>query len=212
MLAQRLLVLAQVGDVYVLYFLMALSVISIGIALDRAIYFLRRRVDIGALGRQLTKLLQGGDVDGARTLMQRTPGVAAAVVGDALAWYEKGPDAVSEVLQASLRERRPEAELGMLYLGTLGNNAPFIGLFGTVLGIVTAFRELGAANQGAMANVMASIGSALIATAVGILVALPAVVAFNLVQQKVAAIEDQAGTLGNLILAHLKSKSPIGGV
>ena len=212
MLAQRLLVLAQVGDVYVLYFLLALSVISIAVALDRAVYFLRRRIDISALGRQLTKLLQGNDLEGARKLMQRTPGVAAAVVDDALAWYEKGPEAVSEVLQASLRERRPEAETGMLYLGTLGNNAPFIGLFGTVLGIVTAFRELGAANQGAMANVMASIGSALIATAVGILVALPAVVAFNLIQQRVAAIDDQAGALGNLILAHLKSKSAEGSV
>ncbi len=80
--------------------------------------------------------------------------------------------------------RRKKFEAGLLFLGTLGNNAPFIGLFGTVLGIVTAFRELGANSMGAMGNVMSGIAEALIATAVGILVALPAVVFYNVFQKK----------------------------
>ena len=90
-----------------------------------------------------------------------------------------------------------------MFLGTLGNNAPFIGLFGTVLGIVTAFRELGApgAATAGMNNVMGGIAEALIATAVGILVALPAVISYNVFQKKGADVEENADALGNVVLA-----------
>ena len=91
-------------------------------------------------------------------------------------------DAVRDILETkAVRRNRPQVEVGLLFLGTLGNNAPFIGLFGTVLGIMTSFRQLGSA-QGAsgMDNVMGSIGEALTATAIGILVALPAVIGYNI--------------------------------
>ena len=104
-----------------------------------------------------------------------------------------------------MRARRKKFEGGLLFLGTLGNNAPFIGLFGTVLGIVTAFRELGSAQMGAMGNVMGGIAEALISTAVGILVALPAVVFYNVFQKKGADVEEQAGALGNVVLASMKA-------
>jgi biopolymer transport protein ExbB/biopolymer transport protein TolQ len=96
--------------------------------------------------------------------------------------------------------------VGLLFLGTLGNNAPFIGLFGTVLGIMTSFRQLGS-SQGAsgMDNVMGSIGEALTATAIGILVALPAVIGYNVFQKKGADIEENAAALGNIVLASMKS-------
>ena len=79
----------------------------------------------------------------------------------------------------------------MTLLGTLGNNAPFVGLLGTVLGVIEAFHQLGAAGQNkeAMGNVMAGIAEALVATGVGLFVALPAVVAYNIVQKKIGEIE-----------------------
>ncbi len=105
-----------------------------------------------------------------------------------------------------MRQHRPQVEVGLLFLGTLGNNAPFIGLFGTVLGIMTSFRQLGS-SQGAsgMDNVMGSIGEALTATAIGILVALPAVIGYNVFQKKGADIEENAAALGNIVLASMKS-------
>ena len=103
--------------------------------------------------------------------------------------------------------RRKSFEAGLLFLGTLGNNAPFIGLFGTVLGIVTAFRELrAAARRRAMGNVMGGIAEALVATAVGILVALPAVIAYNVFQKKGPDIEENAAALGNVLLASMKGQ------
>ena len=88
-------------------------------------------------------------------------------------------------------------ERWLAYLGTLGNNAPFIGLFGTVIGVIGAFEELGHGAEPAAGRqrravashpVMASIAEALVATAVGILVALPAVAAFNYFQRRIASL------------------------
>src|SRR5581483_10015893 len=97
-------------------------------------------------------------------------------------------ESVEEILAKGVRQRRKAFEAGLLFLGTLGNNAPFVGLFGTVLGVVAAFREFGnttapAASGGGMGNVMSGISEALVATAIGILVALPAVVSYNIFQK-----------------------------
>ena len=101
--------------------------------------------------------------------------------------------------------KRKELEKGMTFLGTLGNNAPFIGLFGTVLGVIQAFHQLGAGqNKEAMGNVMSGIAEALIATGVGLVVAIPAVVAFNVFQKRIGEIEGNVGSIGKQLLALLK--------
>jgi biopolymer transport protein ExbB len=92
-----------------------------------------------------------------------------------------------------------EKHLGIL--GTLGNNAPFVGLFGTVLGIIKAFADLAKNQGGGAAVVMAGIADALVATAVGLLVALPAVVAFNVFQGRIRRTMGRADTLAHLILS-----------
>src|SRR5580693_4404952 len=92
-------------------------------------------------------------------------------------------------------------------LGTLGNNAPFVGLLGTVIGVIEAFHQLGDAgqNKAAMGNVMSGIAEALVATGVGLFVALPAVVVFNLIQKKIAEVETGVQVLGKLAGAYLES-------
>src|SRR5690606_9252978 len=104
--------------------------------------------------------------------------------------------------------------IACIFLGTLGNNAPFIGLLGTVIGVIGAFEELGhaapghgggagAASQVASQAVMSSIAEALIATAVGLLVALPAVAAYNYFQRKIASLCQGSEALTNLVLAYM---------
>jgi biopolymer transport protein ExbB/biopolymer transport protein TolQ len=207
MLVQKLLSIAQVSGQAVLYILLALSVISIGIIIERWIYFLRRRIDAAAVGRKVVDYLRQGDVEGARAYLGTLPGVEAEVIKDALGWYSDGYDAVEQVIAGGVKERRRGYESGLLFLGTLGNNAPFVGLFGTVLGIVTAFKELaGAAGSSAgMNNVMSGIAEALVATAVGILVALPAVIAYNAFQKKSQDLEENTMSIGNLVMAQMKS-------
>ncbi|HJZ86355.1 MAG TPA: MotA/TolQ/ExbB proton channel family protein [Polyangia bacterium] len=207
-LIQKLLSIAQVAGGVVLYLLIALSVLSIGMILERWWFFRRRRIDAEALGADILRRLDAGDHDGISKLLGASRSVEAEVLAAAMKWYDAGPESFQEVLQGVLRQRRKKLEGGLLFLGTLGNNAPFIGLFGTVLGIVTAFHELGAgagATSGAMGNVMSAIAEALVATAVGILVALPAVIAYNTFQKKAGQIEENVGSLGNLVVAQMKA-------
>jgi biopolymer transport protein ExbB/TolQ len=211
-LMQKLVFVAQLASQAVLYVLLALSVLSIGVIIERWWFFRKRRDDLDALSEALRKRLAKGELDAARKLLAASPSVEAAIIAEAIEWWAEGPDAVEQILSKAVRQRRKKFEGGLLFLGTLGNNAPFIGLFGTVLGIVTAFRELGTAQMGAMGNVMSGIAEALIATAVGILVALPAVIFYNVFQKKGADIEEQAAALGNVVLASMKSlKAPANG-
>jgi biopolymer transport protein ExbB len=102
-------------------------------------------------------------------------------------------------------QEKAAAERGLVFLGTLGNNAPFIGLFGTVLGIIKAFQDLATSHAQGPSAVMAGISEALGATAVGILVASPAVVAYNLCQRHIKLVgyrlEAAAGILHAAALA-----------
>src|SRR5262249_47404516 len=161
---------------------------------------------INALGEQLEKAMRGGDVGAALAVLRDNRSVEAKILTDALRWRSDGAESVEQILAKAVRRNRPQVESGLLFLGTLGNNAPFIGLFGTVLGIMTSFRQLGSAQGAAgMDSVMGSIGEALTATAIGILVALPAVIGFNVFQKKGSDIEENAAALGNIVLASMKS-------
>ena len=89
-----------------------------------------------------------------------------------------------------------------------GNNAPFIGLFGTVLGIIKAFSDLSRNQTGGAEVVMAGISEALVATAVGLLVAIPAVVAFNTLQGKIRRAMGRVDAMAHLILSARADDAP----
>jgi biopolymer transport protein ExbB/biopolymer transport protein TolQ len=207
---QKLVFVAPIIARIILYLLMGLSVLSIGLIIERWWYFRRRRDDVDALSEEFRRMLMAGDLAAARKLLKSSRSVEAEIVGEAMDWYGSGPESVEQILVKATRLRRKKFESGLLFLGTLGNNAPFIGLFGTVLGIVTAFRELGGNQMGAMGNVMSGIAEALLATAIGILVAIPAVVFYNLFQKKGSDIEEHAAALGNVLLASMKGQGKNG--
>jgi biopolymer transport protein ExbB/biopolymer transport protein TolQ len=207
LLMQKLVFVASVASQAVMYVLLALSMLSIGIIIERWWYFRRRRDNLDTLSDKLRKAFAHGDATAAREVLAGSRSVEAAIVREALDWHKDGPEAVEQILAKATRMRRKSFESGLLFLGTLGNNAPFIGLFGTVLGIVTAFRELGQHSAGSgMGNVMGGIAEALITTAIGILVALPAVIFYNVFQKKGSDIEEQAAALGNVVLATMRTQ------
>ena len=177
----------------------------VGTIIERMIYFRRRRLPMVPFSRQLEDILRKEDLGAVRTLLSAHRGPESAIVLRALEWFDDGPDAMSEVLEAAIREQRIDLDQGSAFLGTVGNNAPFVGLLGTVLGVVAAFQELSNTAGSAIGTVMTGIAEALIATALGIAVALPAVVAYNLFTKRADATEDNARALMNLILAYSKS-------
>ncbi len=204
MLQTKLLAFTNLGAEWVLWLLIGLSIASVGIMIERLAFFLSRRaIDVDALQARLLD----GDLAGAAAAVAGRRGMEAEVVRAAVTHAAKGPEAVREVVSGTIERARIEYERRLAFLGTLGNNAPFIGLFGTVLGIIRAFVDLsrnpGAAGAG---TVMAGISEALVATAVGLFVALPAVVAYNLFQRGLRRTAQRATALGHAAVAHLEAR------
>jgi biopolymer transport protein ExbB/TolQ len=212
MIVDRLLRVALLGSSWVLYLLFALSVVSIAAMLERWLFFRRFRADVDALNHRLTERLASDDFGGALAILLDSPALEARIVARAANWAHGGAAAFSDALDSETQRARKELERGLTFIGTLGNNAPFIGLFGTVLGVIEAFHHLGDAgrNQAAMGSVMGGIAEALIATGVGLFVAIPAVVGYNVAQKKIADIESGAASLGKLIGAFIHTRESQG--
>ena len=205
MLIDKLLKVALLGSSWVMYLLLVLSVISITTMIERWVFFRRRGDDIDELGEQVLSLIERGDFGAATERLKQSRSVEASVLLHALRFLGS-PEAVEDAIEGQLLRERRELERGMTYLGTLGNNAPFIGLFGTVIGVIIAFQRLGSSQAASsMSAVMGGIAEALVATGVGLFVALPAVVAYNVTQKAIADIEDNVHAITRDITAILKS-------
>jgi len=194
----------RVGAAWVMWLLIALSVVSVMVMLDRWVYFGRRRMS--RRFPELLRLCQKGELPQAANLAGGDA-MEAEVVRVAASVSSGGQEAVEKAVASTIDRRRLEYEQWLFVLGTLGNNAPFIGLFGTVLGIIRAFADL-ASNAGRAAGsnpsaVMAGISEALVATAVGLFVAIPAVLAFNIFQRLLKRVVGRSNSLGNAIVAGL---------
>ncbi|HWZ93199.1 MAG TPA: MotA/TolQ/ExbB proton channel family protein [Polyangiaceae bacterium] len=207
MIVERLLKVALLGSSWVLYLLLSLSVLSFATMFERYLYFKRHGVDFDALRRQLRKHLQDEDLTRAEQLLVSSSAIEARVALEALRWSAGGPGAMTDAVDSELARVKTELERGSNLLGTLGNNAPFVGLLGTVLGVIISFHALGDAGQNtqAMGGVMAGIAEALVATGVGLFVALPAVVAYNVIQKRIGEIESGALSLTKLLTAYVRA-------
>jgi biopolymer transport protein ExbB len=203
------------GAAWVMWLLIGLSVVSVTIILERAWFFWSIRDDLAKLATDLRGALDSS-IDAARRRMQASPSAEAAVVSAGLAMADRGPEAADEAMRGAQALQRMKLERRLAYLGTLGNNAPFIGLFGTVIGVLIAFEKLGekkdqaaqaaqAAQAYAPEAVMSSISEALVATAVGLAVAIPAVAFNNYFQRIIKSTLANTEVLTRVLLAHLKS-------
>jgi biopolymer transport protein ExbB/biopolymer transport protein TolQ len=205
---EKLLKVALLGASWVMYLMIALSVFSIGAMIERWWFFARRNRDVDALEEELMKLLEQGDRVGAQELLDKAKSRSfeAEAIAPALRYLDAGSDAFSDCVQGELIKVRQELERGSTLLGTLGNNAPFIGLLGTVIGVIIAFQRLGSSQAASSMNaVMGGIAEALVSTAVGLFVALPAVVAYNLIQKKIGDIESNTQAIEKQVCAFMKA-------
>ena len=203
-------ILDQVGAVWLLYILMALSVASVAIVIERILFLQRNKVPVAALQPELLRALDSGN-DAAEKVLAPYAGMEAQVALAGLREMHRGPAAVEEIMtaRAAVEKLRYDRFLG--FLGSLGANAPFIGLLGTVIGIMGAFADLKSSMgaDGAGANrteaIMGSISEALVATAVGLFVAIPAVWAYNEFKGRIRSVQGNTAALGGIVLAHVKT-------
>ena len=194
----------HLGSEWVMWVLVVLSVISVTVMVERALFFRRHRVDSDQLTTALERHLRAGDLSGAARLVDDSPSIECVVAAAGLNYYSRSVNAVSEAMQSAKAREKLKLEAYLSVLATLGNNAPFIGLLGTVLGIIKASQDLAtaqAAKQVGTAAVMSGVFEALVATAVGLFVAIPAVIAYNYFQRRVRAALGRVDSIAHLMLA-----------
>jgi biopolymer transport protein ExbB len=204
------------GAAWVMWLMIGLSVASVTIMLERGWFYYSIRDDIPTLAQTLRDRLRDDDVGAALGMLEKSPSAEAAVVVAGLREADRGPTAADKAMRGAAALQKMKLERRLAFLGTLGNNAPFIGLFGTVIGVVQAFEQLGkqgmgaaqSASAGAPQEVMAAIAEALVATAVGLAVAIPAVAAYNFYQRHTRAVLGNTDALSNVLLAYLSAEPP----
>jgi biopolymer transport protein ExbB len=199
--------LALYGGDWVLYFLLVCSVVSVAIIMERAIYFFCQRGRDTKIVEQVLASIECHDLISALAHARdgRTPIARMLLAG--LCKIQSGAGSVERMMANQILTERIAYERYLVVLGTLGNNAPFIGLFGTVLGIIKAFNDLAISGQAGPKIVMAGISEALIATAVGLLVAIPAVIAYNFFQRLIKTAMVRLENTSRLVLSAIESNA-----
>jgi biopolymer transport protein ExbB len=207
--AQLLDLMLRVGSRWVLWLLLLLSLAAVAVMLERIWFFTQERRPRRRLDESLAALRRAGP-SAALAQLEGVRSMDAAVARACLEQVDEGTAALEEHVKAAVEHERLRFERGLAFLGTLGANAPFVGLFGTVLGIIRSFHDLAANTAQGTQAVMAGIAEALVATGVGLLVALPAVAAYNAFARHVERSASAAGATGHLILAFFKSEQRAG--
>jgi len=147
-----------------------------------------------------------GQIKEVQKLVESLTSPAAAILKIGIANLSAGPESLEQILGSQRIYEKLMLEKNLLVLGTLGSNAPFIGLFGTVLGIIKAFNDLALAGTSGPTVVMRGVSEALVATAVGLLIAIPCVAAYNYFQNWIKRELSNSDRLTALLMAYAEKE------
>ncbi|QDK36545.1 MotA/TolQ/ExbB proton channel family protein [Bdellovibrio sp. NC01] len=207
MLAEKIFTVAHLADQVVLWLLLLLSVLSIGMILER--YFALKKVNAEStrVRARIKMALQSNSLEDVEDLAKDPNSLEGRAAGYAMKHMrESGSKGLEEVFNTFALTERPELEKFLNFLATVGSNAPYVGLFGTVLGIMKAFNDLAQSPEAGQQTVMAGISMALVATAAGLFVAIPAVIFYNYYSKQVRGIFQSLESVKELCLAYAKKK------
>lgn len=195
------------GAQWVMYLLIICSVVNVAIIIDRILFFQKFKGDFAEFVKALTERLNSKESlesTSAWCSGQNTLEASVAAVG-----LERASDnikAAEESMNATMIAAKTRLEKGTVILATLGSNTPFLGLFGTIIGIIEAFHALSTAANPGPEVIMASISEALVATALGILVAIPAVVSYNFFNRAIKKKMANSDATSRIVLTHIGLK------
>ena len=167
------------------------SIVVLAITIERILRFRGIEKKTRQLTRESIELLVRRDVDGARSISEKAKTPIADVYLEAMRWKNIALDDLQGILTTSRQELTVDLKRGLWIVGTIGSLAPYVGLLGTVIGIIRAFQDMAEHGAGGFEVVAAGISEALVATAAGLFVAIVALLFFNYLQVRVGAI---AGT------------------
>jgi biopolymer transport protein ExbB/TolQ len=175
----------QIGG-FTMYILIFCSILSIAVFLERIIYYRKRsKTKRAEFMTRTARALKNGDIEGAMEICKETLAPFSKVVYSGLRLRGHHEKEISNAMEREITIETTTLERYTGIVGTIGNTAVYIGLFGTVLGIIRAFHDIAAAGAGGMSIVIGGVAEALVCTATGLFVAIPAVIAFNYFTKKV---------------------------
>jgi biopolymer transport protein ExbB/TolQ len=176
---------------FTMYILLFCSILSIAILLERIIYYRKRsKTKRAEFMMRAASALKTGDIKKAMEICKETLSPFSKVVYSGLQLYGHHKREISNAMEREITIETTKLERYTDIVGTIGNTAVYIGLFGTVLGIIRAFHDIAAAGAGGMSIVIGGVAEALVCTATGLFVAIPAVIAFNYFTKKVGHFMD----------------------
>lgn len=196
-------ILIDSGGAWVIYTLIACSILALAVILERGIQLNSEEKNLSLLKGAFPGELAKGWAALRKDVGSR-PGSSSRILGKVLESADSGPESVPDLLAAAALTEKNFLERRLLVLGTLGNNAPFIGLLGTVLGVIRAFHDLSEVGAGPE-TVMKGLSDALVATAFGLFVAIPCVISYNYFSKKVRDILSETEALAHLVAARLRA-------
>ncbi|PWU12849.1 MAG: tolQ protein [Bdellovibrio sp.] len=215
MLTEHVFAIAHFADQAVLYLLLLLSILSIGLILERWIALRQVAHDSRRVRTRVRAALGSNNLEDVEALSREQESLEGRALACGLRHIKhNGVEGLEELFNTFALAERPELERSLSFLATLGSNAPYIGLFGTVLGIMKAFNDLARSTDAGQQTVMAGISLALVATAAGLFVAIPAVISYNYFQRQVRGVFQSLESVKELCLAYAKQrgKTGVGGV
>ncbi len=201
--------------------LLVMAIMSIGVTIERFLAFRRSVKDSLTFAKKIDPLLDEWRIDEVAEIARTFKAsflarVFAPVIDRFIRAHETLESKITPAeLARSEAERRKEqisAELrrGMSIVATVGSIAPFVGLLGTVVGIIAAFQGIGASGSGGIGAVSAGIAEALVETAFGLMVAIPAVIMFNYMTARVAILELAVARAAGELLDEMEANSGAG--
>ncbi|RMG44991.1 MAG: MotA/TolQ/ExbB proton channel family protein [Acidobacteria bacterium] len=168
----------------VMWPILAASVLALAVVLERAYALRRSRVIPETTRRQVLGLVAEGRIPEAREVCRHDGGPFARIAGAGLAWWRHGADAVREAIADAGRWEAPRLMRGLGVVGTVASISPLLGLLGTVVGMIKVFRTISVVGPGLGQQLSAGIAEALLTTAFGLTVAIPSLVAYNVLASR----------------------------
>ena len=199
--------IAEASASGILYFMGFLSIVSVSIMIER--YFALKKISSSSqtMANGFKGILKNQNLDDIQKLSGDGVSLEGRALGYGLSFVKAhGPNGLDELFNSFKNVEKPGLEKNLNILGTIASNAPYVGLLGTVMGIMKAFNDLATAPAAGNEAVMAGIGHALVSTAIGLAVAIPAVVAFNFFQKKVGLVLSNIDAARDLCLVYTKSR------
>ena len=191
MISHHFFLISQIGHEATLWFLLFLSVVGLAIALERFFFLRSWKKSISLVKNEVQQSIETYRLHWLEQFHTHFADLDPDPGTQIMSQYLKeNPSLIKEASHSFILSTKIKLEARLNILASIGTNAPFIGLLGTIFGVMDAFYSLGMADESTAPIVMLGISKALLATAVGLLVAIPAIVSYNFLKRKIRLLLD----------------------